>query len=187
MPRRFRTDLMRSLVVLCLFALPLRSGAEEISGDWVTAGSRPQAYEMGTDTEVSAVGDSSSTIRSIKKRINGFGTLMQKIPAAEYHGKRIRLSGFMKTEGVKDWACFWLRVDGHKRKKMLAFDNMKRRLIRGTREDWTQYRLVLDVADEAKDIAFGFLLVGVGQIWADGIELEVVGDDVPVTDMLLEP
>lgn len=187
MHKPFSLLLTFSALALIVYASPAAILATEIEGDWITSGSRPKAYDMGLDTETWAVGESSRTIKSIKKRVSGFGTLMQKIPADEYRGKRIRLSGFMKAEGVKDWAGFWLRVEGKKGRRLLAFDNMMRRPIRGTQNDWTQYRLVLDVAEEAEAVAYGFLLNGVGQIWADGFELEVVGDDVPVTDMLEKP
>ena len=58
------------------------------------------------------------------------------------------------------------------------------RPVRGTRTEWTRYRVVLDVPEKANQIVYGFLLTGTGQVWADGIELEVVGDDVPVTDLM---
>ena len=55
-----------------------------------------------------------------------------------------------------------------------AFDDMQDRPIRGT-SDWTQYDVVLDVAPDAADVAFGLLLDGPGQVWIDDAKFEVVG------------
>ena len=75
-----------------------------------------------------------------------------------------------------------MRVDGKKR-KILAFDNMQRRPIRGT-TSWTKYSVVLDVAPQSTGIAFGILLAGKGQVWLDDLKFEIVGSDVPTTDQL---
>lgn len=148
---------------------------------WFRAGSRPNSYEVGTDSDVVKQGKSSAYIKSVDAKVEGFGTLMQVIAADDYRGKRVRLTGYVKSESVVPWGGLWMRVDG-KDRSSLAFDNMQGRPIEGT-TDWTKYDVVLDVAEEAEKIAFGFLLSGTGQMWVDGIDLGVVGTDVPVTDV----
>ena len=64
---------------------------------------------------------------------------------------------------------------------MLAFDNMEDRPIKGT-SDWTRYDVVLDVAKEAKGIAFGILLKGEGTVWLSGATFEDVGMEVASTN-----
>ncbi len=158
--------------------------AAELPDGWRVAGTRPKSYEVGVDTRVSATTESSLTIKSVKNRTGGFGNLMTEVPADAYRGKRIQLSAFLRCEDVDEWAGLWMRVNGGKRDKILAFDNMARRPVRGTRDEWTRYRVVLDVAANANQVSYGFLLNGTGQVWADGVELKVVGDDVPVTDSM---
>src|SRR4051812_42918339 len=75
------------------------------------AGSQPEHYEMGTDKGAGQDGSDASTIKSINKPIQGFGTLMSRCSADKYLGKRVRMSGSMKTTDVAKWAGFWLRVD----------------------------------------------------------------------------
>jgi hypothetical protein len=112
----------------------------------------------------------------------GFGTLMQTIRAANYTGTRVRLSGYVKSDGVTGWAGLWMRVDGAgTQPRPLAFDNMNTRPIKGT-TGWKQYDVVLDVAQDAKAIAFGILLEGSGEVWLSGTDLQTVGADVPTTD-----
>jgi hypothetical protein len=64
----------------------------------------------------------------------------------------------------------------------LAFDNMADRLITGT-QDLKRYEVVLDVPGNASALNFGSFLNGTGQMWVDDIKLEVVGKDVPSTDL----
>ena len=40
------------------------------------------------------------------------GTLVQAVRAEPYRGRRIRLSGFIRTEGANGGAGLWMRVDG---------------------------------------------------------------------------
>jgi hypothetical protein len=112
----------------------------------------------------------------------GFGAVAQRVSAAEYAGRRVVLSGWLRTERAERGAQFWLRVDAGA--KVVAFDNMGDRLVAGT-EPWTQYRLALDVPHNASVVVFGVLLRGSGRAWADDLEL-TIGDerDVASTDML---
>ncbi len=116
------------------------------------------------------------------KPIDGFGTITGGMDPGSFLGKRVRMSGWIKTENVTGWAGLWMRVDGQNEGEVLAFDNMyaNNRSITGT-TDWKKYDVVLDVPKEASNINFGALLTGNGKIWFDEVTFEVVGNDVPST------
>jgi hypothetical protein len=48
---------------------------------------------------------------------------------------------------------------------------------------WTPYSVVLDVPMEATHLTLGLLLRGKGTVWLDDLTLEVVGEEVPTTDV----
>jgi hypothetical protein len=152
----------------------------DVPKGWHIAGSKPKSYEMGVEKTTEEGKKNSATIKSIENEINGFGTLMQSSLPKELLGKRVKMSGEMKSSDVKYWAGFWLRVDQEKSRKPLAFDNMSERPVKGT-SDWTKYEIVLDIPKEASNIAYGALLNGTGQIWFDNIKFEVVGKDEKTT------
>jgi hypothetical protein len=143
---------------------------------WFAAGAAPNDYEMGFEG-----GGQSGYIKS-RERPRDFGTLMTIIEAAPYRGKRVRMTGYAKSLQVQDWAGFWMRIDGPNQ-EMLGFDNMQDRPIIGTTER-TKSQIVLDVPAESIKIAYGVLLGGDGQVWFDGIEIDVVGEDIPTTGMV---
>jgi hypothetical protein len=68
---------------------------------------------------------------------------------------------------------------------LLAFDNMRDRFISGT-NDWAHYSIVLDVAEDAEDITFGFFSSAAGQTWMADVKLEEVDSNVPTTDIVEE-
>ena len=105
-------------------------------------------------------GRHAATIQSIEPEIDGFGTLMQQCLPSEYAGKRVRMSGYMKSQDVAGWAGFWFRIDGQGARP-LAFDNMHGRAVRGT-TGWKKYEIVLDVPQQATNLAYGALLDGTG-------------------------
>src|SRR6185369_17626927 len=117
---------------------------------------------------------------------DAFGGMMQTISAEDYRGKRVRLSGWMKTEDANDGGGhLWLRVDGQQSGQSLQFDNMDNRAPKGT-TDWQQYSVVLDVPAEATALAYGFFVQGGGKVWVSGTKIEPVGPEVESTNMNLK-
>ena len=151
---------------------------------WFVAGTHPKSYDMGIDKGAGQDGKNTATIKSVEKKIAGFGTLMQNCLPDKYLGKRIRMSGLLKTKDVANWSGLWLRIDPKGSSETLGFDNMhdgkKDRSIKGT-TDWTKYEIVLDVPLTASNIAYGALLAGTGQVWFDNLNFEIVDKTVPTT------
>ena len=149
---------------------------------WFIAGSNPESYKMGTDNSISQRGDYSAIIKSVDEKIAGFGTLMQQCSPDKFLGKRVRMSGYMKSENISDWAGFWFRVDVDT--VSVSFDNMhdgkKNRSISGT-TTWKEFEIVLDVPVNATRLAYGALIAGTGQIWFDNLTFEVVDNSVETT------
>ena len=102
-----------------------------------------------------------------------FGVATASFPIEVAAGKRIRYSGYIKTEGItRAWAGLWWRVDG--KSGMLAFDNMHDRGATGT-TDWKRYEIDLLVPADATNINFGALHSGDGSAWFDGLSVTVDG------------
>ena len=180
-PDRLPTTLA-ALVGLSLAVLPapgLASAGAKPPPGWFASGSHAHEYEMGTDKTRVYQGKPSAYIKSKVDKTSGFGTLMQKVDVAPYRGKRLRFSGYVKTEDVEQWAGLWMRVDG-KKDEVLAFDNMQGRPLEGTM-DWKEVSVVLDVDQKAQAVAFGILLAGKGQAFLNSVKLTPVDKDVPTT------
>ncbi|SEM30820.1 hypothetical protein SAMN04488688_11197 [Paenibacillus sp. cl141a] len=110
-----------------------------------------------------------------------FATMMQQFKAGKYAGKRMRFSGFVKTENVKDYCGLWMRVD-NRAEDVLQFDNMNNRRIVGSTH-WNHYAIVLDVPEDSATISIGVLLMGAGQVWVDSFRFEEVDLSVPTTNL----
>lgn len=160
-----------------LFGIAAALLSFDLPTNWFKAGNKPNSYDMGIDKAAGQDGKNAATIKSIDKKIDGFGTLMQQCKPDNYLGKRVKMTGFVKTENVTTWAGLWLRVDQSGSNKPLSFDNMGDRPIKGT-TDWTKYEIELDVPSNSSLIAYGALLAGTGQIWFDNITFEIVGESV---------
>jgi hypothetical protein len=144
-----------------------------------------EGYELSRDDTEKHGGKASGCVRSTGNGTDGFGTLTQWFRADGYRGKRVRMSAYVKTDGVEGKAGLWMRIDG-KEKTGLAFDNMMGRPVQGT-TDWKKYEVVLDVPEEAEEIFFGFLVAGKGRGWVDDIAFQVVDKDVPTTGLEIQP
>jgi hypothetical protein len=149
--------------------------------NWPMAGSQWRRYKFSGDH---TTGKTIGSFKSVSNKINGFITAMQSNMVDKYLGKRIRMTGYVRTENVAEWAGLWMRVGIKGGDEALAFDNMrygkKDRSIKGTTER-TKYEIVLDVPQNSANIIYGVMLVGTGQIYFDSFILEVVDETVPTT------
>jgi hypothetical protein len=179
-------------VTACLKSIDRGLTAEMVQGElvsempagWVLYGEYDgqEAYDFygGYDVEIKRGGARSASFLATEVTSDDQVRMVQRFLADRYRGKRVRFSGYVKTNQVNEWAGLWMRVDTFE-KQGWAFDDMEDRLVTGT-TDWTRCAVVLDVPEDAATIYMGAHLYGRGQVWVDDCEFEVVGDDVESTD-----
>jgi len=177
---KWKASAIACCLVLLLGATIASAQSSTAPRGWFLAGDHPQNYVTGVDKDVVYQGHPSAYLKPKPSATEGFGTLMQQFDAAQYVGKRVRLSAWVKSENVDDWAGLWMRVDAGA--KSVAFDNMQNRAIKGT-TNWQNYAVVLDVPKDSTGIFFGILVSKSGSVWLNSVQFETVGTDVPVTDM----
>jgi bla regulator protein BlaR1 len=166
-----------------LRAEPSAAGGGQITmtapDGWWENGNAVEKYVVGTDATQGRPAPS-AYVKSTTETTNTFGGMMQSCDAAAFRGKRVRFSGLLKTRDAAGGACLWLRVDGADGKS-LAFDNMQRQPVVGTK-DWTPAEIVLDVPETAATLNFGFFLMDTGQAWVSALAFEEAGREVALTD-----
>jgi AraC-like DNA-binding protein len=156
--------------------------SENIIPGWFKTGTAPEKFEAGFDKEVFFKGNKSVFIKSKNTEIESreYCTVMQQFKAKNYIGKRVRLSGFIKTKDVKNFGALWMRIDNITA-NIIKIDNMQDRPIKGD-TDWNLYSVVLDVPKDSAIINIGVLICGSGKIWIDSVSFELVDKNVPATD-----
>ncbi|MBB4807577.1 C-terminal processing protease CtpA/Prc [Chryseobacterium defluvii] len=138
--------------------------------NWETFGENHA--KIFADTQEKQEGKSSAVIESPDKE--SFKAIAFTLPE-NYAGKKITLSGYIKTENVSDegFSGLWMRID-----PKIAFDNMNKRGIKGT-NPWKKYEITLDMSPEnTTQIVLGALLVGKGKMWVDNLKVTVDGKDI---------
>lgn len=116
-------------------------------------------------------GKASAVIES--EGTEGFRAIMYTLPN-NYAGRKITLSGYLKTENVTDgFAGLWMRIDPD-----VAFNNMQNIGLKGT-NDWKKYEVTLNMSPEnTQQIVIGALLSGKGKIWVDNLKVSIDGKDI---------
>tara|TARA_R110001592_G_scaffold111529_3_gene308996 strand:- start:4807 stop:5382 length:576 start_codon:yes stop_codon:yes gene_type:complete len=166
------------LFVIAFSSFAFKAELLQIKG-WSMGGSDKSLYEIGVVNDNERKGKV-AYIKSIKPKIKDkFGTIMQAFSADNYLGKKMRLTGYIKTKDVNGWVGMWMRVDGQK-KHSLSFDNMGDRKIKGT-TGWTKYEIVLDVPKSSTRINYGVLLSQTGEAWLDDLQFEEVSKETTST------
>ncbi|MDO8545014.1 MAG: hypothetical protein Q7S40_31605 [Opitutaceae bacterium] len=164
---------------------PLPTGVTATApAGWNKNGSKTDAYVVGVDRLNSFGGMPSAYVKSKAATVDGFGGMMQTISSEDFTGKRVRLSGWVKTEDANQGGGhLWLRVDGQQQGVSLQFDNMDNRPVKGT-VDWQECSVVLDVPPDSRALAYGFFVSGGGKMWVSGTKIEPVGPEVASTNMI---
>lgn len=173
----FKTTIILITIALTSFAFT----SEQVKG-WFIAGSERESYQIGIEKDAER-GGNVAYLKSIKKVKRNFGTIMQSFSADNYLGKKLKLSGYIKTQDVTGWVGMWMRVDGQK-KHSLSFDNMGDRKIKGT-TPWTKYEIILDVPKNSTTINYGVLLRETGTVWIDDLKFEEVPKETTSTGKVL--
>lgn len=168
----------RSLAAVALTFLVIPPvAASEIPKGWWTAPTKE--YAIGVDPKASPGDKPAAFIESTVPEPKAFIALNQTFSAQDYAGKRISLSGNLRTRDVRKWAGFWVRADDANG-KFLAFDNMQNRGASGT-TDWKPAEVVLDIPKNAQTIYMGLILDGSGKVWMSNLKFEIVDVSTPVT------
>lgn len=170
--------------VLLLVTLITKLTAQELNSEksaleWSFKQTEEGSYEMGSDKNPEFSNQNVFTIKSVKNKIKGFGNILKTITSDLYLDKTVKMTVYVKSTNVKSWAGLWMRVDYYNA-KVLAFDNMQNRAIKGT-TDWEKYEVVLFVPKEATSISYGVLLDGTGQIWFKDVTVVAVDDNIAET------
>jgi hypothetical protein len=101
----------------------------------------------------------------------GWGTTMQSVDPRTYLGKKVRLTGWIKTDGKPESkSSLWMRVD--RPSGTGFFDNAQNRAINAT--EWTPLAIEGKVDSDALSLNFGCLIWGPGHAWFDALKLELV-------------
>lgn len=146
---------------------------------WLVKFSEAQnkAYQISLDSTIKQHGKYSILLEK-KGSQSSFGVITHPITQV-FEGRTIELKAYLKTEGVSTgYAGLYMRIDDEN-SKMIAFDNMGTRGVKGT-TDWKQYSIKLDYnSEEVKTLYIGGLLSGDGKAWFDNFEIFI--DGIPIT------
>jgi hypothetical protein len=121
-----------------------------------------------------------ATLRAVAAAPRSFATVTQSIRADRYRGQRVRFRATARPVDVVGRAWLWMRVDGPRGEEPLAFDGMRDRGLEGS-GDWVEHQVVLDVAQAARTLHFGFALHGTGTWQVRALAFDVVGEKEAVT------
>jgi RNA polymerase sigma factor (sigma-70 family) len=99
-------------------------------------------------------------------------------------GKRIRITGWLKSSNVQNWAAAYMYI-WTRDKGLCRLDTMDNRddrpILRGTM-DWQQIEFVTDVPNEPCFIYVGPDLYGPGELWGDDFQIALAPSDSNITD-----
>jgi len=148
-------------------------GPSRVPANWSFVTTQPKIYRTGYDKVANSQTPRSLVIRSLNPLAEGFAGLSQKCDATPYRGQRVRISVWIKTDGVNDAAQFFFSVE----------DQAGARLARGGdgvggSRYWRQYAAVVDVPEEAATLFYGMTLGGAGKAWFNDLQIDVVPNTV---------
>ncbi len=104
--------------------------------------------------------------------VTGWTSATGNFPAEPARGKKLTLRSWVRTAGVTGYAAAWCRGDVETGQP--SFGTMQGENISGDTE-WTRHEFTIDIANEIRNIVFGFILNGDGTAWFDDVEILLDG------------
>ncbi len=169
---------MKNLFFLSMGMLLLKANVSSqiLPKAWTKSGTWAGSYNMEVKANEGINNSKALVLESVGKDIYGAGAAIQTINACNYLGKRVKLSAYIKTENVKDFAClvfcpqnkledFWNN----------SFNNNedKKTYLQGN-HGFKKIESYLNVDDYAGNLVIGAMIKGEGKIWIDHIYLEII-------------
>jgi hypothetical protein len=143
---------------------------------WFVLGMKRDDHAVTVDRTQGHSTSSSALIRARDSSVTSPTLVTQHFLAHEYHGKRVRLSAWLKCEDVTRSARLWMLLEDNTR--MLLFTTAPS--VTGT-TDWTRCEIVYDIDNDVTLISIGFELEGAGAAWLADVAVDVVGTEVRTT------
>lgn len=178
----------RSLLAVPLAALALSaSGADTLRqpNGWLAGASFSwpggKTHEAGVAPESENSGQRALTVKSVgERKPHDIGSISQGLMG--YAGKRVRFSAQVMTAGVDRWGGLVVGTDFLPIYLLpTSPDGADARGAPGC-PGWCDVSVVADIPADSNGVAnVGLALVGSGQVWARAFKLEIVGQEVPVT------
>lgn len=161
----------------------------------VSIGQLPSGWGFSGRKEVSATVTNKSSTKNeqclkIVSRSEDFGrrpigAISFKRIAKKLRGKRVRFRASVNANlGDEGKFTFWL-METLQSGETGIFDNMLDRPIKQCQ--WEQKEIVVDLSDDSREVSFGFLMYGKGEVSVDNIFIEIVDRSVPVTRPIANP
>ena len=185
-PEKLRAYLLTDLLTAGLPKHPQNLDWSAGTKGWTLGEGLFQNFDWGIDTSMVSQGKPCFFIKTKEGASVGKGVLQQAFEAYEYRGKRLRLSGLLKTEQVEGGPIeghpkvqvegrtgLWLQIEGVNER--LYQTNIKEHGLQGT-HDWVRRELSVEVPQTSISVGFGLLLIGRGQVWLSDVQLEVVDE-----------
>ncbi len=139
------------------------------------------AYASHQDTQFSAGVDVDelfsardvACIEVVSGRESGYVHLQQFLDYQLYRGKKIKLTGFVKTEDVSGSGRMWASVSNTKNR---VSSTAYFKLALNDTKDWTRFEMVINVRNDAYFVQTGATLCGTGKVWYTVPEVEVLDE-----------
>jgi hypothetical protein len=175
-----RTFLVIGFAVAAVW--PQQSGPMDAPTGWRLGGTL-NAFTFVVDTVTVRSGKHSGRLSVVAGSPTSVSaSANQAIRAEPYRGKRIRLTGYLKSRDAVFVA--WARVEGLQRDSLeySGLSNVSNEETPVT-VDWRRIEHVIDVPAHAEAIVFGVFLRRSGDVWLDDFDVAVVDARTPTTEL----
>lgn len=174
---------LRLLQVIPVLAIMIPSSNHVIPAGWNKSDYTTEGVIYGVDTLNKMEGRSSAYIHYNGEYLPSRAILIQSIEAQPYLNKRICVTGYVKTRDIQS-STFFTRIDSQKVMIAYTSDQLINKSITSN-QDWTEYKMTLDVSEGAEKITFGVSSYGRGTVWLDKFNINTVPKNGPSNDVVL--
>ncbi len=140
--------------------------------EWMLGGKTPSNYFLYNTPESNVTNEIVHYMHSIQNT-EGYGVAFCFLNKNIYSGKRIKLSGMIRTKAILEFADLWIR--GEKSNDLWASKSLECNPM-VEKDSWKEYSIIVDIPIDIKRLSVGLILKGEGHIWFHSMNVEIIKD-----------
>ncbi len=170
---------MVMVTLVTLFAAP--PALAVFYGTWMKSGEKKPLFKLEKDSDNAIVGHSSVRLSSSRASEKDKVLASIRKHADPFRKSRVKISGQMMVEGGNGQPYFFVYLYNQGFRSSEVTTSWSAVFLDATKEGWQPFELVFDVPATSWSFDYGFHQTGPGSTWVDGLGLNKVSADTPLT------
>ena len=157
------------------------TGKTSRENKWIVLGKNPADYETTRDSTMKWHGVPAYHCTAKSPNAKNDINIAQYFSASSYIGKKVRVTAWIKTSGIRSFEYFVVTISYSDGKTYGKYSHYISKKLQQTK-DWTKYEIVVYIPENSLGLEYFLDVSNRGEVWINDPTVEIVDNNTPTTD-----